>query len=130
MEAEPALCDRLRLLEMELHQPESRTNALRLQQLLHEEFVEIGRSGTRYDRAAIISALLTEQSTDIIWSQDFQATRLDGQLALLTYRTALIDAEGQAHRHSWRSSLWHYDGKGWRIRFHQGTPAPLFTLDR
>ena len=130
MEAESALCERLRLLEMELHQSESRTNPQRLQQLLHEDFVEIGRSGTRYDRPAIISMMLTEPNADTIWSQDYQATRLGDLLVLLTYRTVLIDVEGHAHRHSWRSSLWQYSDGNWRIRFHQGTPAPPFTLNR
>ena len=49
---------------------------------------------------------------------DARAEALAGGVALLTYR---IGGRGG----SLRSSVWVHDpGPGWRLRFHQGTPAP------
>lgn len=40
-------------LEIELHSPAVRRNITRLEELLHDEFIEIGRSGVIYDTQQI-----------------------------------------------------------------------------
>jgi len=49
-------------LEKELHDPAVRKSKKRLGELLHESFVEIGRSGEIYNRADILASLDAEQS--------------------------------------------------------------------
>jgi len=119
------LLKRLRKLEVELHQPEVRSNANRLSELLHESFTEIGRSGQRYSRSDILEQLPVENRSGTVWSGQFSVEEIVPDLALLTYISAQIDASGGKSRRTLRSSLWQRTSKGWQVRFHQGTPAPV-----
>ena len=107
-------------LEKELHDPAVRKNKKRLGELLHESFVEIGRSGEIYNRADILASLDAEQN-HTVWSQDYNA-----QSALLTYRSAHIGTGGELSRFSRRASLWEKQGNDWKLRYHQGTPTGAF----
>lgn len=117
------LLNHLRELETELHRPEVRRDASRLEELLHESFVEIGRSGRLYDRAAIVELLLNETSAPKVDARDFALDEIADGVALLTYRSAHVDDSGKMTRHSLRASLWQRTERGWRVRFHQGTPT-------
>lgn len=113
----------LQQLEVELHQVETRRNTARLEALLHPAFEEFGRSGRRYSRSAVIAEFQGEKSElAAVHAQDFQLAELGAGVALLTYRSAHVDAAGCYYRWTLRSSLWLYTEEGWRIRFHQGTP--------
>jgi hypothetical protein len=57
-----SLLDTLRSLEVELHHPGVRCNRERLEQLLTEDFFEVGRSGRQYTRSTVIEFLLNENS--------------------------------------------------------------------
>ena len=48
------LLEELRSLETELHKDETRHDRQRMETLLHPDFIEFGRSGTRYTRADIL----------------------------------------------------------------------------
>jgi hypothetical protein len=113
-------------LEVALHQPEVRRDRGRLDELLHESFVEFGRSGLVYSKADILVSLPEESAPSGIWSQDFAVAELADGLALLTYRSAAIDTKGNLSRHSLRSSVWQRTARGWQMRFHQGTPTESF----
>lgn len=49
-------------LEVSLHQASTRRSAQLLQQLLHDEFLEIGRSGERYDKTQTVTKRFVRQS--------------------------------------------------------------------
>jgi hypothetical protein len=115
----------LRDLEISLHQHAVRANRERLEALLHEDFLEFGRSGRSYDKAQIVALLLGEPSAGKVWSQDFALTALGEDTALLTYRSAVNEA-GRLSRHALRSSVWVRTSRGWQLRFHQGTPTETF----
>ena len=121
------LLEQLRDLEIELHQPELRSNPTRLETLLHESFFEFGRSGRSYDKTEIIELLSKEYSPDLIWSQEFSVAEIAEGVALLTYRSAHIDDNGELTQHSNRSSLWQHTNHGWQMRFHQGTAIDEFV---
>jgi hypothetical protein len=121
------LLQQLRDLEVALHQPDVLRDRDRLDELLHESFFEFGRSGRRYSKADILESLPQENTTEVIWSQDFAVTELADGVALLTYRSASIDASGDLFRHSLRLSLWQRTSCGWQMRFHQGTPTEVFV---
>ena len=121
----------LRLLqraEVELHQPSIRRDVSRAGALLHDTFLEIGRSGTTYDRAATLEMMASEESTGQIVSQDFAVTALGEGAALLTYRSAIVHEPGKTHRHTLRTSIWIQTPDGWKLRFHQGTPTEAFQI--
>jgi hypothetical protein len=120
-----SLLDTLRSLEVELHHPGVRCNRERLEQLLTEDFFEVGRSGRQYTRSTVIGFLLNENSQPDVQSDDFNVAELADSVALLTYRSAHIEANGQLLNHTLRASIWvNLDGR-WRVRYHQGTPAAV-----
>ena len=90
-----------------------------LGELLDDEFVELGASGRRWDRAATIAQLDASAPMDVAITH-FRVAVLRDDVALATYRS---DASGMGvpSRPAWRSSVWvRRDGR-WRLRFHQGT---------
>jgi hypothetical protein len=96
--------------------------------LLHDSFTEFGRSGRSYSRSAILELLASEETSGEVLAQEFEVVELGPNAALLTYRSAVIDESGNAHRHSVRSSIWVQTPDGWKLRFHQGTPTNAFKI--
>jgi len=129
-EHSPTLLDELRTLETELHKYETRRNRHRMEMLLHPDFVEFGRSGTRYTRADILKEFGPNSAPAAIHSSHFDLVVLAQGVALLTYISAHLDAGGNPHRHTLRSSLWVCTEVGWQMRFHQGTPTTHATFDQ
>jgi hypothetical protein len=125
----PKLLEELRELETELHKHETRRNRQRMEMLLHPDFVEFGRSGTRYTRADILKEFDRGSTLPAIHACDFDLVVLAQDVALLTYLSAHVDAGGTLYRHTLRSSLWMYTEVGWQMRFHQGTPTADATFD-
>lgn len=118
-----ALLDELTALETELHKNDTRRNRKRMETLLHPDFVEFGRSGTRYTRADVLQEFGADDALPAIHAGNFDLVVLREGAALLTYVSAHIDANGNLHRHTFRSSVWVRTAVGWQIRFHQGTPT-------
>jgi len=119
----PGLMEHLRDLEVALHQIETRRNRARLDQLLHPDFVEFGRSGRTYTRSEVLQEFSTGGELEPVEARDFELAQPGPGVALLTYRSAHRSPTGALHRHSLRSSIWVETHRGWVIRFHQGTPA-------
>lgn len=109
-------------LEKELHDPSVRRNPERLNQLLHDSFLEIGRSGEVYDKAQILNSINTEP-VHTVWSDGYTSQKISDGVVLLTYRTAHIGLDNELSRFTLRSSLWEKAGSSWQLRFHQGTPT-------
>ena len=118
-----ALLEELCRLETELHRSATRHDPARLRTLLHPQFEEFGRSGKRYGRDEILQEFSTGGDLAPVHAQDFELAELSDGVALLTYRSAHVDAEGSLYRQTLRSSVWVRTENGWTMRFHQGTPA-------
>lgn len=118
-----ALLADIQALEVELHHPGIRCDAARLDQLLHPDFHEVGRSGREYDRATVIRFLAEEGGPPSVVSSDFRLFPMGSDVALLTYRSAHRRPDGTLETHTLRSSLWVKEGALWKLRYHQGTPA-------
>ena len=123
---ESALLDELRNLEVALHQASVRADRARLEDLLDEQFWEIGRSGKVWTREATLVEFESRAPSYTVWSQDFKVERLTHALALLTYRSADVGETGGLELHAHRASLWAMIDGRWRMRFHQGTPVEPF----
>ena len=116
-----ALLSELQALERELHGP-ARGDRARLDDLLHLDFVEVGRSGRRYARADVLEAIAPSARGRIVADQ-FEARELQVGVVLLTYRSADVRDDDTREREAWRTSVWQSVEGRWRIRFHQGTPC-------
>lgn len=107
--------------ERELQTPEARANVERLSELLAPGFIEVGASGTRWDRATILDLLAQESGrsdTAEIDVCDLHGRRLCDDL---------IQVFGVSHRdglRARRTSLWRCSPQGWQQIYHQGTPLP------
>ncbi|MBF5005857.1 nuclear transport factor 2 family protein [Diaphorobacter caeni] len=118
-----ALTLQLSRLEAELHQPVIRANAARVMELLHSEFEEIGQSGQKYSRDAVVEALSNESLAGDMVADAYAVTELGPGVALLTYRAAHQHQNGTRSRHTLRSSIWLLVDGQWQLRYHQGTPT-------
>jgi hypothetical protein len=125
----PALLQLMCSLETSLHAPTVRGDKAQLEKLLHADFFEIGRSGTSYRRGDIIAQLVSQADPATIWAQDFALSMPAYSVALLVYKSAHINGQGELTMHAQRSSMWQYDELGWQLRFHQGTPTVAFAKD-
>ncbi|MDO5752985.1 ribonuclease HI family protein [Arthrobacter sp.] len=102
-------------LERELFDPAVRADPLRVAELLHTDFEEIGASGSRWSRQEVL-AMISDETVAAHSLEVLTLDRIDDSTALLTYRS---DApRGSALR----SSIWKFAHGRWQIRFHQGTP--------
>jgi hypothetical protein len=128
-ENESMLLEELRSLETELHTIEARRNRHRMEKLLHPDFVEFGRLGSRYTRAETLNEFGPADVFPRIRSGDFHLAVLAEGIALLTYVSAHEDADGKKSRHTLRSSVWVCTEVGWQMRFHQGTPTGARSVD-
>ena len=122
MDENQKLCALLSKCEQELHCLKTRNQQSVVDELLHESFFEIGRSGERYDRAQVVAALINDAPGDEIHAEDFSVTMLSEECALLTYRSFTRDAQGEIGKPTLRTSIWIKTDKSWQMRFHQGTP--------
>jgi hypothetical protein len=113
----------LEALEVELHHPGVRCSRERLEQLLHPDFQEVGRSGRQYTRETIVRFLASQEHHPRIASERFSVAEPAAGVALLTYRSAHRLPDGNLANHTLRSSLWLLADVGWQLRYHQGTPA-------
>ena len=106
-------------LEKSLHRKSIRRSREKLNDLLHEDFEEIGAMGKIYNKDQIIKELLTETPFSINAS-NFKLRMLADHLALLTYKTQNT-ARNHFARTTLRSSIWKNEGSTWKMIFHQGT---------
>jgi hypothetical protein len=110
---------KLRELELSLHRPDVRASRERVGQLLTDDFVEFGRSGTVYDKSLLLDLLARENgSAQPPPVSEFAVRFLAPDVALVTYRALA------PKRETLRSSIWRREGSGWRMTFHQGTAVP------
>ena len=105
-------------LEKALHLPEVRGSP-KVDELLADGFIEIGRSGKRYSKPEIIEALKSEELNSVV-AGEFVARHLAPGCVLLTYRT---EQSGSPPKISLRSSIWSEQSGAWQMLFHQGTPS-------
>jgi ribonuclease HI len=115
---EPADLEFVMSLELELVAPDVRADAHRLDQLLHDDFVEVGATGRNLAAAELIDDLLATPLVDEITVSELAARPLAGDDILVTYRTSTTQGVVV------RNSLWRRGRRGWQLVVHQGTPVP------
>lgn len=107
-------------LEKELLEGATRSDAVRLSQLLADDFVEFGASGNVWGCKDEVIAGLQDEVFSVRRMSGFAVKVLGEGVALVTYR---CHREGVGD--SLRSSVWREEKGRWRMVFHQGTPAAV-----
>lgn len=101
----------IRYLEMLLLDPSVRNSTTKLADLLCDEFVEIGQSGTIYNKPDIINALGQDPHFEAVFS-DFDVQALSENLILAKYTSINVTTVQ-------RYSLWEKRGAAWRMLYHE-----------
>ncbi|WP_447946256.1 nuclear transport factor 2 family protein [Microbacterium lacticum] len=104
--------------ELELLDGTVRRDPIRVRELLHADFIEIGRSGRRWTRDETVAALALESEHVPPHTDEWSFIEVVPTLILVTYR---ITGTAGSSRHS---SLWDVGGPAPVIRYHQGTVVP------
>jgi hypothetical protein len=102
-------------LELALLHPDVRRDRQWVEELLHEDFREIGASGRLWTRQEAVEALAGEQSDEPIAVSEMESFQLGEGVVLLTY------VSDRAGRRARRSSVWRLSDGRWRLVHHQGT---------
>jgi len=121
MQLTVGVVEELRRLEETLLRPEIRRSREKMSALLADDFVEYGRSGRIYDKAAILSTA-DSRFDGKLSLHGFSVKALAPSVALVRYATVLRQAGGN-ESHSLRSSIWSLTERGWQLLFHQGTAS-------
>jgi hypothetical protein len=115
-----AVLDELKRREPLFHRPEYGTTRQDFERMIDPAFREVGASGRRYDRAHVLDVLerrLHEPVEEDWKTADFRCLEIAADNYLLTYTLA------QGERITRRATLWRRTADGWRVLYHQGTPA-------
>ena len=112
------LKEHLKQLEESHIKPEVRESREKLDEILADEFFEIGSSGYMYDKKECLETgvVLTEMSL-----YKFEIFPLAEDVVLSTY--FIVDKT--RNRNTYRSSIWKFIDGRWQLYFHQGTITPL-----
>ena len=119
MELSDEVVEELERLEETLLRPDVRRSREKMSALLADNFMEYGRSGRVYNKAAVLE--MADKPFDGLLSLNgFSAKALAPSVALIRYATVLRRSDGK-ESHSLRSSIWTRTGQNWQLVFHQGT---------
>lgn len=115
-------------LELKLLHTDLRTNPVVVDELLDEDFEEIGNTGKVTNRAQVIQWLLNKDSAQRWHLADFRIKKVSNDTVIAIYRarkqTQVDDARNDDTASllgSIRSSVWQRRGEHWKIVFHQAT---------
>lgn len=117
---------------MKVHRAEVCADRARLEAVLHPDFEEVRRSGSRTTRAEVVAVLIDEADRPEMVAEDFQVTSIGDDAALLTYVSGPRVLGGDQAAEGLqrlvgrviRTSLWARDSGAWTLRFRQETPVP------
>jgi hypothetical protein len=120
MDAElPHILEELSKREPIFHRPKFGTTRADFENMMVDDYWEVGASGRCYSRSFILEESARRQlapQADIWETMDFRCRKLAPDVYLLTY-TLLQDHT----RRTRRSTLWQRTSEGWKILYHQGT---------
>lgn len=108
-------------LEIELLQPDVRKSTERINELLADDFFELGMSGKKYTKQDVLK-LLPKQEGVKYEGMDFAAKEIVPGVILLIYRALVKNSNTGNKKWTLRSSIWQKHGDNWQMIFHQGTP--------
>jgi hypothetical protein len=115
------LANEIKALEEKLLHCDLRKDPQLVEELLADDFEELGSNGKVTARDEVVQWLATKDNA-LRWSiTEFRIRQLTPDLVLAIYRARQKDRLNDAYQGSMRSSLWQRSGKAWKMIFHQGT---------
>ena len=114
----------LRSLEEQLLSREGRASPRLVNDLLADDFQEIGSGGDVFGKPETLEGLAEESGDGHVYERqadDWTIRSLSAEVALVTYRVIRRDRTEGSVATSLRSSIWALRGGRWQMVFHQGT---------
>ncbi|MXG88935.1 DUF4440 domain-containing protein [Nocardioides flavescens] len=108
-------------LERELQSRACRTDPVRADELLADDFLEVGASGRRWDRASALGLLREEAAAHD--AGEIEVLDLEGRAIAPGVVLVSWDSH-RAGRRARRTSLWCWRDGRWQQVHHQGTLLP------
>ncbi len=113
-------------LEERLFRADVRSSSSELDQLISDDFIEIGASGLRFGKANVLERLPTEVAPEIT-ARDYELRMLGLDCAQLLYKAEVFKIEQLSPVYSHRCSIWRRSVSGqWQMIYHQGTTCAPF----
>lgn len=106
-------------LELELQSKDVRKNIKRLAEILHDDFYEIGSSGTLYSKKDILERLPKSEYVEM-QSNNFEGNFIKDDVLLLKYDLQIFSGK-ELSSNSKRTSIWKLENNCWQMFFHQST---------
>lgn len=103
-------------LECSLFDYEHMSDREYLERIIHNEFTELGKSGSVYDKAEVIEYLLSLDGDRQIEIEDFVIMQRDDNKIDAHYVTNELDTDTRAFRHS----RWTCEDGVWKLYYHSG----------
>jgi len=115
------------LIELEEHlfQAEIRASHGELDELIADEFIEIGGSGVRFGKKEVLERLPSELPPKISASE-YELRHLAPNCAQLLYKAVMVKGGDTTAIYSLRCSIWSLINGRWQMIFHQGTLCKPF----
>lgn len=111
--------NQIRELELLLLDPSLRKSKQKLNELIDDEFIEIGVSGKIYNKQDILDSLPYENANKFK-AYNFKFTEISNKVILIIYETEKSSFKAL------RSSIWRKSDDNWKLIFHQGTEKHEF----
>ncbi len=109
-------------LEKALLTDEVRISQQKLDELIHDDFIEFSQSGKQYGKKEVLDTFKNYQPDASQYeTAHFRVRELSKDLAQITYETLSAPKNNTEKRIALRSSLWKYADNRWKMIFHQGT---------
>lgn len=109
--------DKIRELEIELANSDTRRNTDRLNELIDDSFEEFGSSGRSFRKQDILEILPNEKQVQIEFSE-FEFESLSENCVLVKYKSTSNNIVAL------RSSIWRNNNGKWQVLHHQATKVP------
>ncbi len=116
MESQKELEKHMYSLETALLKGEVRKSAVRLNELIADDFIEYSSTGKIYNKENILNRLPSEDNPRITMS-NFQLRYLSPTAVLTTFKVYIESKQ----KYSLRSSVWKLNNGKWQMTFPQGT---------
>ncbi|MCX7546240.1 nuclear transport factor 2 family protein [Marinicella gelatinilytica] len=111
----------LQARECELHQLKTKPDQEKVRALLHDDFIEFGRSGQVYDKTDVVESCIDKGNFPQIHSENFQFKHLSDTVVLVTYVSYQQNQDNAKSHVTLRTSVWQFAHNTWQLVFHQGT---------
>jgi hypothetical protein len=124
MSTERDLAALLRDLEERLLSPAGRASPRLINELLADDFREIGSGGDIFGKLEVLEGLAQETGDGHIYERetsDWVVRSFSADVTIVTYRVIRRDLTEGSVASSRRSSIWVFRDGRWQMVFHQGT---------